>query len=134
MVFADLILTSGEFKEAEERYIREQEEKEEIVSVKPSYKTFNINKEDVKKINMAMEDIKKKWDDVVRDAMKEREDKEPAYIQEIYRDEYKTLEQTIMFKVDDYREASYLRSTINPNLKLVDTRYLNKNFKIIEEE
>ena len=60
-----------------------------------------------------------------------KEQNELFYIQEIYRDEYNTLEQIIIFEINDFRKASYLRSTINPNLKLVDTIYLNINTFII---
>lgn len=106
----------------------------EKVNVKPTYPSITINKEDVKRINTSMEEIKKKWDDVIHEVMKKQEDKEPYYVQEIYKDEHRTLGESIIFKIDDAREASYLRSTINPNLKLVDTIYLNKDFKMLEEE
>lgn len=72
--------------------------------------------------------------------MEEVVDKEIAFIEEIYTDEYRTLEQSIMYnvtldKLSDGLESSFKRSTINPNLTiLVETIYLNSCFEVIKRE
>lgn len=61
--------------------------------------------------------------------------KKPYYKKEIYTDEYESLVQSIIFKVGDYRNASYLRSEINPNLTILKAEiYLDENMKPIKEE
>lgn len=62
------------------------------------------------------------------------EEKKIVYVQEIYRDKYRTLGQSIMFRAGNEMEAEYYRSKVNPNLSLVETIYLDENFKRIEEE
>lgn len=67
-------------------------------------------------------------------------DKEIAFIEEIYTDEYRTLFQAIIIDVK-LDEACYglerrqCRASVNPNLtKLIETRYLNKNWELIRRE
>lgn len=62
-------------------------------------------------------------------------EKDICYVIEIYTDEEKTLQQNIMYKYGDTREAEYLRGQLNPHLTvLVATRYLDNEMKILKEE
>ena len=66
--------------------------------------------------------------------------KRTQFIEEIYTDEYRTLQQAIFWDVDldkqsNGMESLYKRSSVNPNLTtLLERRYLDKNCKIIKRE
>lgn len=56
--------------------------------------------------------------------------KDPVYVIETYTDEYKTLQQSIIYKYGNDMKRDYLRSTINPNLtELRRVHYLDENHK-----
>lgn len=66
--------------------------------------------------------------------------KKIQFIEEIYTDKYRTLQQAIFWDVDldkqsNGMESSYKKSSVNPNLTiLLERRYLDKNCKIIKRE
>lgn len=66
--------------------------------------------------------------------------KKIQFIEEIYTDKYRTLQQAIFWDVDldkqsNGMESSFKKSIVNPNLKtLLERRYLDKNCKIIKRE
>lgn len=66
--------------------------------------------------------------------------KRTQFIEEIYTDEYRTLQQAILWNVDldkqsNGMESSFMKSSVNPNLTtLLERRYLDKNYKIIKIE
>lgn len=54
----------------------------------------------------------------------------PRYLKETYRDDYNTLQQDIYIDLDLDEEShgmhsEYLRSTINPNLKLIKSEHVS---------
>lgn len=54
------------------------------------------------------------------------------YVKEMYMDKEKTLNQGIMYKYGDEREANFQRSKLNPHVtELFLTMYLDKNLKVI---
>ena len=65
--------------------------------------------------------------------------KKIQFIEEIYTDKYKTLQQAIFWDIDldkqsNGMESSFKRSSVNPNLTiLLERRYLDKNCKIIKK-
>lgn len=66
--------------------------------------------------------------------------KKIQFIEEIYTDKYRTLQQAIFWDADldkqsNGMESSFKRSSVNPNLiTLLERRYLDKNCKIIKRE
>lgn len=62
------------------------------------------------------------------------------FIEEIYSDKYRTLQQSIMWDVyldkkSDGMESLFEKNRVNPNLTiLLERRYLDKNFKVIKKE
>ena len=66
--------------------------------------------------------------------------KKIQFIEEIYTDKYRTLQQAIFWDVDldkqsNGMESSFMKSSVNPNLTtLIERRYLDKNCKIIKRE
>lgn len=66
--------------------------------------------------------------------------KKKQFIEEIYIDKYRTLQQAILWNVDldkqsNGTESLYRKSTANPNLTILfERRYLDKNYKVIKRE
>lgn len=66
--------------------------------------------------------------------------KKIQFIEEIYTDKYRTLQQAIFWDADldkqsNGMESSFKISSVNPNLiTLLERRYLDKNCKIIKRE
>ena len=66
--------------------------------------------------------------------------KKIQFIEEIYIDEYSTLQQAILWNVDLDKQSNgmerlLMKSSVNPNLTtLLERRYLDKNYKIIKIE
>lgn len=58
------------------------------------------------------------------------------YITELYADQYRTLCQSIMYRLDENwkMERDYLWTTINPNLELKRRDYCDKDHKIVFSE
>lgn len=64
--------------------------------------------------------------------------KEPRYLKETYIDEYHTLMQSILIdlvmdKESNGNHSRTLRLTVNPNLYLYKTEYLDINMEVIEK-
>lgn len=57
-----------------------------------------------------------------------------TYITELYTDQYRTLCQSIMYRLYDERERHYWQSTINPNLELKRRDYYDSEHKIVFSE
>lgn len=66
--------------------------------------------------------------------------KKIQFIEEIYTDEYSTLQQAILWNVDldkqsNGMESSLMKSSVNPNLTtLLERRYLDKKIEELENE
>ena len=66
--------------------------------------------------------------------------KKVQFIEEIYTDKYRTLQQAIFWDIDldkqsNGMESSFMKNSVNPNLTtLLERRYLDKNCKIIKRE
>ncbi len=66
--------------------------------------------------------------------------KKVRYIEEIYTDKYRTLQQAIFWDIEldkesNGMESTFAKSRINPNLTiLLEKRYLDKNCKIVNRE
>lgn len=57
-----------------------------------------------------------------------------TFVQEVYTDEYNTLEQMIMYPSGDIRYRDHLRSEVNPNLTVLKRVVrLDGNLKEIKE-
>ena len=61
------------------------------------------------------------------------------YIEEIYADKYRTLYQAILIDVDLDKKSNGLhsknvRAMINPNLTILERRYLTDTYKLVKEE
>lgn len=64
--------------------------------------------------------------------------KEARYLKETYVDEYRTLTQSILIDLVADKESNgnhsrILRLTVNPNLYLYKTEYLDINMEVIEK-